>query len=466
MIPLWTSAQVEQVTQGSASSDWIASGVSIDSRTLEVGDLFVALHGPNYDGHDFVSDAFSRGAAAAIVDKNKDGSVMKVEDTMMALESLARAARKRSRATIIAVTGSVGKTGSKDAICFALSRQANTFANTGSLNNHWGVPLSLSRMPPKITYGIFELGMNHPGEIYPLSKMVRPHVALITTVESVHREFFESDEAIADAKAEIFAGLETNGVVVLNCDNKHFHRLAKTAKSNGINNIICFGSGSEADFRLLDLEPNERGTVVKADLGGEVLTYRLSIAGRHWVNNSLGVLAAIAAAGGDFKAAAFSLDEMKAGEGRGAFHVIRTKEGTFTLIDESYNASPVSMKAAIEVLGGIKPEKNGRRIAVLGDMLELGEESAQFHAELADVLKRELIDLVFMAGDQMVNLARVLDPITNAGHVKCMSMLEALVIDAINPGDVVIVKGSAASNTRIIVDALLALDETSSNREF
>lgn len=466
MTPLWTSAQVEFVTQGHSSSDWIANGVSIDSRTLEKGDLFVAVHGPNFDGHDFVSDAFSRGAAAAIVDKNIEGPVLKVEDTMRALESLGRAARKRTGATIIAVTGSVGKTGSKDAISFALSRQANTFANVGSLNNHWGVPLSLSRMPPQTNYGIFELGMNHPGEIFSLSKMVQPHVALITTVESVHREFFESDVAIADAKAEIFSGLDTNGVAVLNCDNKHYHQLAAAARAKDITNIICFGAGANADFRLLESELNERGTVVKADLGGEVLTYRLAIAGRHWVNNSLGVLAAIAAAGGDFKAAAVALGEMKAGKGRGALHVLRTKKGTFLLIDESYNASPVSMKAAIEVLGGIKPENNGRRIAVLGDMLELGQKSAQLHAELAEVLKKESIDLVFTAGDQMANLAKALNSKMSAGHAQHMSGLEEIVLNAVEPGDVIIVKGSAGSNARTIVNALLALNQTCSSSEF
>ncbi|MBH88727.1 MAG: UDP-N-acetylmuramoylalanyl-D-glutamyl-2, 6-diaminopimelate--D-alanyl-D-alanine ligase [Magnetovibrio sp.] len=466
MKPLWTSAQVEYVTQGQSSSDWIANGVSIDSRTIEHGDLFVALHGPNYDGHDFVSDALSKGAAAAVVDKTREGSTLKVGDTMKALQSLGLAARKRTEATIIAVTGSVGKTGSKDAICFALSRQACTFANKGSLNNHWGVPLSLSRMPPKTTYGIFELGMNHPGEIYSLSKMVRPHVALITTVEAVHKEFFDSVEAIADAKAEIFAGLESNGVVVLNYDNKYFYQLAAAAQAIGITNIISFGAGGDADFRLLDAKPYENGTLIQADLGGEFHTYSLSVAGRHWVINSLGVIAAIAAAGGDFKAAAVALGEMKAGKGRGEFRVLRTKKGTFTLIDESYNASPVSMKAAIEVLGGVKPVKGGRRIAVLGDMLELGQESAQFHADLADVLKRESVDLVFTAGDQMVNLATALGSKLSAGHVKRMSMLKATVLETIQPGDVVLVKASAASNAGIIVNSLLALNQKYSVSEF
>ena len=458
MIPLWTSAQVEHVTQGRSSGEWIASGVSIDSRTLEDGDLFVALQGPNFEGHDFVSDALSRGAAAAIVDKDNEGSIVKVEDTLIALEDLGRAARERTGATIIAVTGSVGKTGSKDALKFALSRQAKTSANTGSLNNHLGVPLSLSRMPANTAYGIFELGMNHPGEIDPLSKMVRPHVALITTVEAVHIEFFDSDEAIADAKAEIFAGLELDGIVVLNCDNKHFHRLAATARAMGITKIIGFGALGEADFRLLEAVPNNGGTLVKADLAGTELTYHLAVSGRHWVLNSLGVLAAIAAAGGDIRNAAIALGEMEAGKGRGALHMLHTANGKFTLIDESYNASPVSMKAAIEVLGETKPGIGGRRIAVFGDMLELGSESALHHAGLAGVLEKEAIDLVFTAGAQMANLAKALDPLMSAGHAKNMSILKSMVLEEIQPGDVVVVKGSAGSNAGVIVQALLDLN--------
>jgi len=463
MIPLWTSAQVEHVTQGRSSGEWIASGISIDSRTIEDGDLFIALHGPNFDGHDFVSDALSKGAAAAIVDKDNEGSVVKVEDTLNALEDLGRAARERTGATIIAVTGSVGKTGSKDALKFALSRQAKTSANAGSFNNHWGVPLSLSRMPPKTTYGIFELGMNHAGEIDSLSKMVRPHVALITTVEAVHTEFFDSDEAIADAKAEIFAGLELDGVVVLNCDNKHFHRLVATARAMGITKIIGFGAWCEADFRLLEAVPDNGGTVVKADLAGTELTYRLAVSGRHWVLNSLGVLAAIAAAGGDIKNAAVAFGEMEAGKGRGALHMLHTTNGKFTLIDESYNASPVSMKAAIEVLGETKPGIGGRRIAVFGDMMELGQGSARLHAGLAGVLEKEAIDLVFTAGDQMAHLAKALDPSMSAGHAKNMSILKSMVLEEIKPGDVVVVKGSAGSNTGVIVQALLDLNQKCSD---
>ena len=314
-------------------------------------------------------------------------------------------------------------------------------------------------MPPKSAYGIFEMGMNHPGEINPLSRMVRPHVALITTVEAVHSEFFDSDEAIADAKAEIFAGLGLDGVVVLNHDNKHFHRLAAVAQAKGINRVIGFGARDEADFRLLEAVPDNGGTVVQADLGGTELTYRLAVAGRHWVLNSLGILAAIAAAGGDINAAAAALGEMKAGTGRGELHVLHTADGEFTLIDESYNASPVSMNAAIEVLGETKPGNGGRRIAVLGDMLELGQGSALLHAGLIGVLEKEAIDLVFTAGDQMAHLAKALDPAMGAGHTANMDLLKEIVLKAIQPGDVVIVKGSAGSKTGVIVQALLDFNQ-------
>jgi UDP-N-acetylmuramoyl-tripeptide--D-alanyl-D-alanine ligase len=327
------------------------------------------------------------------------------------------------------------------------------------LNNHWGVPLSLSRMPAETVYGIFEMGMNHPGEINPLSRMVRPHVALITTVEAVHSEFFDSDEAIADAKAEIFAGLESDGVVVLNRDNKHFHRLAAAARAKGIDRIIGFGTWDEADFRLLEAVPDNGGTVVRADLGGTELTYRLAVAGRHWVLNSLGALAVVSAAGGDIRAAAAALGEMEAPKGRGQFHVLHTADGEFTLIDESYNASPVSMKGAIEVLGETEPGSGGRRIAVLGDMLELGQGSARLHAGLIDVLEKEAIDLVFTAGDHMAHLAKTLDPVMGAGHAANTELLEAMVLEAVQPGDVVVVKGSAGSKTGIIVQALLGLNK-------
>jgi UDP-N-acetylmuramoyl-tripeptide--D-alanyl-D-alanine ligase len=461
---LWTSEQAGRATGGKATSDWNASGVSIDTRNVEEGDLFIALHGPNFDGHEFVTDAMTKGAAAALVDNDDfaEDRRLIVDDTMAALQDLGSASRARAKAVIIAVTGSVGKTGSKEALKFVLSRQGETSASVGSYNNHWGVPLSLARMPQQAAYGIFEMGMNHPGEINPLSRMARPHVALITTVEAVHSEFFDSDEAIADAKAEVFAGLEPGGTAILNRDNRHFHRLAAAAQAKGIDNITSFGTWDEADFRLLDAVLDNDGTVLKADLGGTVLTYRLAIAGHHWVVNSLGILATVAAAGADVREAAAALGELEAPQGRGRLHLVHMDGGDITLIDESYNASPVSMRAAIGVLGQTRPVEGGRRIAVLGDMLELGEGSSQQHAALADVLAGEGVDLVFTAGRKMLHLTDALDPAMRGGHAISSELLLPMVNETIRAGDVVVVKGSAGSKTGIIVDALLELDQHAS----
>ncbi len=456
---LWTSSEAALATSGEAASDWSASGVSIDTRTLQKGDLFVALHGPNFDGHNFIDEALAKGAVAALVDRQvTTEKALRVDDTMSGLEALGRASRARSAASIIAVTGSVGKTGSKEALKLVLSEQGETYASAGSQNNHWGVPLSLSRMSGQAEFGIFEIGMNHPGEINPLSRMVRPNVALITTVEAVHSEFFDTDEAIADAKAEIFAGLTPGGAAVLNRDNRHFLRLYAAARAKGIDRIIGFGTWDEADFRLLDAVSDNGGTIIRANLGGALLTYRLAIAGHHWVVNSLGVLAAVAAAGGNVSDAAEFLGDMEAPTGRGRFHLIHTGAGEVTLIDESYNASPVSMRAAIEVLAQTVPSGQGRRIAVLGEMLELGSGAAQIHANLAEVLVREGIDLVFTAGRDMAYLSDALPPAMRGGHANNTGLLLPMVVEALSAGDVIVVKGSAGSKTGIIVEALLGLD--------
>lgn len=460
--PLWNAREVATATSAQLTADWQASGISIDTRSLKEGDLFIALHGPNFDGHDFVSDALARGAVAALIDTPFDvGEVLRVDDTMAALESLGRAGRQRSQACIIAVTGSVGKTGSKEALKAVLCGQGKTHASMGSQNNHWGVPLSLSRMDRDAAFGIFEIGMNHPGEINPLSRMVRPNVALITNVEAVHGAFFDSEEAIADAKAEIFAGLVPGGAVVLNRDNKHFLRLRAAARAKGIDRIISFGTWDEADFRLRDAVADNGGTVIRADLGGASLTYRLAIAGHHWVINSLGVLATVAAAGGNVRQAAEDLGALEAPSGRGRFHLITMGGGEITLIDESYNASPVSMGAALDVLGHTQPAAGGRRIAVLGDMLELGEGSVRLHVALAEVLQSAGVDLVFTAGPDMAHLSEALNPDMRGGHASTSELLLPMVMEALNPGDVVIVKGSAGSNTGFIVQALLGLGQNS-----
>ncbi|HEX7969595.1 MAG TPA: UDP-N-acetylmuramoyl-tripeptide--D-alanyl-D-alanine ligase, partial [Stellaceae bacterium] len=370
MTPLWTSAEAAAATGGHSTRDWRAGGVSIDSRTVAPGDLFVALAGPKFDGHDFVADALRKGAAAALVARAPprvatDAPLLVVGDTMAALEELGRAARRRSAAAIIGVTGSVGKTGTKEALRRALERQGPSFASAGSLNNQWGVPLSLARMPRETAYGVFEMGMNHAGEIEALSRIVRPDVAVITTVEPAHLGFFRSVEAIADAKAEIFAGMEPRGAAVLNRDNPHFARLAAAAKARGITRILSFGSHPDATVKLIDCHLYATASAVTASVMGEIVDYCIAIPGKHWVMNSLAVLGAVKAVGADVGAAAGAMSSLAPLDGRGRRHNIAVAGGSAELIDESYNASPASMRATFAALGAAEPPRGGRRIAVL-----------------------------------------------------------------------------------------------------
>ncbi len=456
---LWTAADAAAATGGLTSGDWEATGVSIDSRSVEPGDLFVAIQGPNFDGHSFVSDALMNGAAAAMVSRPAGSDVgprkqLVVTDCLEALRVLGGAARGRSRACVIAVTGSVGKTGTKEALRLALGRQSSVHANPGSLNNHWGLPLTLARLPQDADYGVFEIGMNHPGEIRPLSRLARPHVALVTNVEPVHSEFFDSVEGIADAKAEIFEGVEPGGAAVLNHDNPYFDRLASKALDSGIKRILSFGRHADAGVRLLSADVGPDHSDVEAALGSLTLRFRVAIPGTHWVMNSLAVLATVWAANGDVAEAGEALAELEAPKGRGQRHRISISGGGIELIDESYNASPVSMSAAFEALGRILPANNGRRIAVLGDMLELGAESGELHAGLVEPLRTNVIDLVFTAGSGMENLWQALPRHMRGAHAADADTLAPLVLDALQPGDVVMVKGSAGSRMGRIVEAI------------
>ena len=460
---LWTGTEAAAAAGGRCIAPFDATGVSIDSRTGQPGDLFVALHGPNFDGHAFVADALSHGFAGAVVSHlppavAEDAPLVVVGDTLQALGELARHARFRSGARVIGVTGSVGKTGSKEALKLALGEQGSTSANEGSLNNHWGLPLSLARMPEDSRFGVFEMGMNHPGEIEPLSRLARPHAALVTTVEAVHGAFFASTDEIADAKAEIFAGMEAGGAAVLNRDNPYFGRLKAAAEARGIKNVLGFGAHGESVVRLVELDIEPEFSDLVADVAGRRVSYRLGVPGRHWAINSLGVLTAVLAVGADVEMAAQALRALAPVQGRGRRHRVRIPGGAFRLIDESYNASPASVRAAIEVAGRTPPELGGRRIAVLGDMLELGRESEAHHAGLATVLENNGIDLVFTAGRHMAHLWDRLPAPMRGGHAASAEKLAALVVSAVRPGDVVTVKGSAGSRTGQIVRALQALD--------
>jgi len=450
---LWTYDDVVSATHGTPNHNhWQAHGVSIDSRTIAPGDLFVALAGPNHDGHDHVDKAFQAGASAALVHRepsNTNGPWVKVDDTTTGLERLGHASRARSTARIVAVTGSVGKTGTKEMLRLSLSDQGPTHATLGNLNNQLGAPLSLARMPRDTAYGVFELGMNHSGELTPLTRMVRPHVAVITTIEMVHSEFFADTAAIADAKAEIFLGVETGGIAILPHDSPQYGRLRRQAKDAGITDVRTFGSHIESHARLLDFSLNAESTSVLALFNDIPISYTLGAVGRHWAHNSLAVLLAVEALGGDPLKAAKSLADLTPPKGRGSRFVV---DGIH-VIDESYNASPASMTAAIAALGAVK---GSRRIAVLGDMLELGKQSPALHAGLSDPLSTWGIDLVFTAGPLMAELHKILPPSMQGAHAENSDAVIAPLLAALRPGDVVMIKGSAGSRMSRVVDALRA----------
>ena len=473
MTVIWQSAEAALATDGVATRDWAATGVSIDSRNLAAGDLFIAIRGPNTDGHLYVTNALKRGAAAAMVARDwaegqaaaGDMPLLVVPDTDKGLNALARAARERGEARIVAITGSVGKTSTKEALAKILSEQAPTTATLGNLNNQWGLPLSMARMPAESIYGVFELGMNHAGELTPLSKLLRPNVAIITTVESVHLEFFESEEAIADAKGEIFAGMcGGSGAAVLNADNRHFERLRHMAKEAGIGRVFSFGAKPGADFHMIDWRVEDGGNLVEADLAGRRIRFRTGGAGRHWAMIGVSALGAAWLLGADLEKAAATLAEIRPPKGRGLQHRLRLPGGgEFTLIDESYNASPASMRAAIAVLGATPTGPSGRRIAVLGDMLELGGDSPQLHAGLAPDLEAEHVDMLFSCGRNMTELSAAVPSAMDALHTEASDGLIGLLTETVRAGDVVTVKGSLGSRMAPVVEALLALHTANGN---
>ena len=461
-VPLWTSAEAAAATGGQAPEPWSATGVSIDSRSVEAGDLFVALAGPNHDGHDFVQAAFERAAAAAMVSRRpearpKGAPLLLVVDTYDGLRTLAACARERSAAHIVAITGSVGKTGTKELLAGALASCGSTRASAGNLNNHIGAPLSLARLPQSAAYGVFELGMNHAGEIAPLSRLVRPHTALITTIAPAHTEAFPSLDAVADAKAEIFEGLGPGGTAVLNRDNAYFERLATAACTAGAGSIVSFGESADADARLLDWRPAAAGGSVTAAIDGDEIAYGIAFSGRHWALNSVAVLACVQAAGASVEQAARALRTVAPVAGRGVRHRLPIQGGAYELIDESYNASPAAVSAAIKTLAETAPSvPDGRRIAVLGDMLELGDEAPRWHADLAGDLEAAGIDLVITAGPLMAHLHRALDAARRGAHALESESLTDILRAEIRAGDVVLVKGSLGSRMGPIVRRLAA----------
>jgi len=465
---LWTSAEITAATNGRAGKRFSADGVSIDSRKIAQGDLFVALHGPSFDGNDFVASALTAGAAGALVDRLPGGMaadmpVVAVEDTLQGLQDLGGAARARTPAKFAAVTGSVGKTSTKEALKAALAPFGRTYASVGNLNNHWGAPLSLSRMPRETEYGVFELGMNHAGEITPLSKLVRPQVAIITSVEAVHIEFFASVAEIADAKAEIMDGMDAEGTVVLPHDNPHYDRLVAHAKRRGIGNVISFGSDA-ADAKLIDCVVSPTGSRITAEVMGKRVNYSLGLPGLHQAKNSLAVLVAVKALGLDVGTAAAALGGLAALKGRGAREHLMLVSGPITLLDESYNASPASVRAALSLLAASQPEGGGRRIAVLGDMRELGTSGPMLHRELMPDIVGSGVDHVFLVGPIMQELNGILPQQIRAGHWGESTEVIQPLLGSLRSGDVVLVKGSLGTRMAPIVEALRAVDQATVKR--
>jgi UDP-N-acetylmuramoyl-tripeptide--D-alanyl-D-alanine ligase len=468
MTDLWTPAALESATGGTLhGAPRPIGGASIDTRTLQPGDLFLAIRGEARDGHDFVRAALDKGAGAAVVAQSRaeefsaHGPVLAVPETsddpvLDAMRAIGKAARARTKAAIVAVTGSVGKTGTKEALRHVLGAQGETHASVASYNNHWGVPLTLARMPECARFGVFEIGMNHAAEILPLVAQVRPDVALITTVEPVHIEHFPSLSAIADAKGEIFSGLAPGGVAVINRDNPNFARMLAHAHASKAGRVITFGEHESADVRAHRILTRPDISVVDATVMGVPVTYQLGTPGRHVAMNSLGVLACVHALGADLARAALSLAGLKPPVGRGERTALRIDEGDAYLVDESYNANPASIRASLATLAGIDTGARGRRIAVLGDMKELGEAGEGLHRELAEAVKSNGIDLVFTAGPLMRHLFEAL-PMDNRGvAAHTADELTDAVVATLRPGDAVMVKGSNSMRMVRIVEAVKA----------
>ncbi|RAK66437.1 UDP-N-acetylmuramoyl-tripeptide--D-alanyl-D-alanine ligase [Phenylobacterium kunshanense] len=455
-VPLWTSDEIARATGGAASGRFTAGGVSIDTRSLEPGDLFVALAGVR-DGHEFVAQAMANGAAGALVSRDVGTPAVKVSDTLAALEKLGLAARERAvKARRGAVTGSVGKTSVTQAIMAGLKLAGPAHSSVKSYNNHIGVPLTLARMPAATERAVFEIGMNHADEIRPLTRMVRPHVVVVTTVGPVHTENFPDGETgVARAKAEIFEGLEPGGVAILNADNRWFELLAGEARKAGAK-VLSFGTGEACDARLIDFQVPAGHAVIQARLHGKALDFPILQTGLHWGLNSMAVLLMLEALNVDLDRSLAALGSFEPLAGRGAESTVAMPGGAYTLIDESYNANPISMASAIRTLGARTTA--GRRIVALTDMLELGPDALAFHAGLAEPLEAASIDLVFCAGPLMKSLWDALPPTRRGGYAETAAELAPQVVRAAEPGDVVMVKGSNGSKAGLIAQALLARD--------
>ncbi len=462
MSNLWNASDLCTAMQGTCEGKWHVKSVVIDSRKVAPGALFFALPGTQVDGHDYVVAALEKGAAGAVVSRYVAGAPkaqqILVENVEVALQQLGRAARTRSNAKFIGITGSVGKTGAKEMLHRALSACGTSFATVGNYNNHLGVPLTLANLPRDTQYAVLEMGMNHAGEISVLSHMVRPHVGLITTVDAVHIEFFNSVAEIADAKSEMFDGMGKQGAAVLNRDNPHYARCRSHAEARGLDRILTFGSHAESWARLVRYMIDEEGSAIEAQIGGEMLNFTIGAVGKHWAMTALAVLSCVHAVGADMARAASALKHFSEPKGRGQIQKLSYKTGQLRLIDDAYNASPVSVNAAIEKVAAIRDASipKPRTVVVLGDMLELGEHAQDMHVGLVPSLINNQMDLVFAAGSFMQHLYAALPEAMRGAYAPSSAQLAPKVIEKLAPGDLVLVKGSRGSKMDVVVSAIEA----------
>ncbi|MDA0781611.1 MAG: UDP-N-acetylmuramoyl-tripeptide--D-alanyl-D-alanine ligase [Rickettsiales bacterium] len=454
---LWSSEDVQTATGGVSVNSWEATGVSIDSRKIESGDLFIALVGDNNDGHKYVKSALEKGACAAVVnyvpdDLDDRDNLLIVDNTFDALWDMARYSRDRMKGKVIMVTGSVGKTTTKEMLAHVLEHQGKVHATIGNLNNHYGLPLTLARMPADTDYAVLEVGMSSAGEISPLSVLAQPDSVIITNVEPVHLEFFDSIEGIAKAKAEVFDGLKEGGFAVLNYDNLNFPYLQKIADEKNIKNIKTFGKSGGADFRLNNYEEAANNANIMASLDGSEVRYEIGIFGEHHALNSLGVLALVKSVSANLERAADAFADFEAKAGRGKRMCIEGKFGNITLIDDTYNASPAAVSASLKVLGDIKAKYNNRIVAVLGDMFELGDDAIKMHEELSKKIIENNVDVVFTAGKLTKSLYNRLPDEIKGNHKDDSSEIAISVYNCLKDGDVVLVKGSRGMKMENVVN--------------
>jgi len=460
--PLWTVKSICVAVDGTSSGpDTAIYGLAIDSRDVREGDAFFAMPGTQMDGHDYVAMAFEKGAVAALVRSDWDApdgiapeALIRCDCPKQALIAMAKARRNAVDATIIGVTGSVGKTSLKDALFHCLGRERLAHTNVRSFNNDVGVPLTMARMPLETQFGVFEMGMNHAGELTELSGWVRPHVALITTIALAHYENFDNEEGIADAKAEIFKGLEPGGTAILPLDNRHFERLKAAAEACGAARVLTFGSTPDADVSPINVARHVDCTTMTARVDEDALMLKIGIPGAHWVMNAIACLAVIHAVKGDLGLAGLSLAEMRALPGRGAVSTIRVGDGEALLMDDSYNANPASMAAALETFSHVNVGQRGRRIAVLGDMLELGDDAPSLHADLLDHVLNAGVEILICVGPLMAHLAQTAQP--HIAAYSCPAQGEALKLlkGQMRAGDGLVVKGSNSMKLGALVAAL------------